>query len=264
MHQGAAANYEQPFEYIVEHVRPKRVLNSRESYRRLWWQHVEARPAFRGAVATLSRFLCTTRVSKHRLFVWKLLPTLPDSAVFAFARDDDDFMGVVHSRAHEIWARSQGTQLRERESGFRYTPNSCFETFPFPEPTEEQREAIAAAARELNALREAWLNPPEWTRTEVLEFSGSAGGPWRRYIDVETVTGDIGTVKYPRLVPRDEECAKLLKKRTLTNLYNERPTWLDLAHARLDEAVFTAYGWDPTMSDHELLAAILELNVERS
>ena len=55
-----------------------------------------------------------------------------------------------------------------------------------------------------------------------------------------------------------------MKKRTLTNLYNERPTWLDLAHRRLDEAVFSAYGWDPAMNDDALLAALLALNLERS
>ena len=76
--------------------------------------------------------------------------------------------------------------------------------------------------------------------------------------------GGIGTVRYPRIVPRDEECAKQLKKRTLTNLYNARPTWLDLAHKKLDEAVFAAYGWDPGISDEQLLAKLLELNLERA
>ncbi len=55
-----------------------------------------------------------------------------------------------------------------------------------------------------------------------------------------------------------------LAKRTLTKLYNERPTWLDLAHKALDEAVFAAYGWDPSMTDEQILAALLELNLERS
>ncbi|MCI0746130.1 MAG: hypothetical protein L0Y58_12060, partial [Verrucomicrobia subdivision 3 bacterium] len=45
-----------------------------------------------------------------------------------------------------------------------------------------QREAIAAAARELDQLRTAWLNPPAWTRTEILEFPGSLDGPWARYV----------------------------------------------------------------------------------
>jgi hypothetical protein len=39
-----------------------------------------------------------------------------------------------------------------------------------------------------------------------------------------------------------------LERRTLTNLYNQRPTWLDIAHSTLDEAVFDAYGWTPRMS----------------
>ena len=70
----------------------------------------------------------------------------------------------------------------ERPSGFRNTPTTCFLTFPFPEPTNKQREAIAAAAKELDTLRNNWLNPPEWMRTEVLEFPGSVDGPWKRYV----------------------------------------------------------------------------------
>ena len=55
-----------------------------------------------------------------------------------------------------------------------------------------------------------------------------------------------------------------LKKRTLTNLYNQRPTWLGNAHARLDRAVFAAYGWSPDLSDEEVLQNLLTLNLERS
>jgi hypothetical protein len=74
----------------------------------------------------------------------------------------------------------------------------------------------------------------------------------------------IGTVRYPRTVPNSEEAARELKNRTLTNLYNQRPTWLDLAHQKLDEAVFTAYAWPPSMTDDDLLAALLELNLQRA
>jgi len=65
-------------------------------------------------------------------------------------------------------------------------------------------------------------------------------------------------------VPKDPECAESLKKRTLTNLYNERPAWLDLAHKRLDEAVFAAYGWNAGTADEELLEKLLELNLARA
>ena len=138
-----------------------------------------------------------------------------------------------------------------------------FLTFSFPEPTDAQRAAIAAAAKELDTLRNNWLNPPEWTKTETLEFPGSAGGPWKRYVARPNALG-IGTVQYPRLVPRDAATAAMLKKRTLTNLYNERPTWLANVHRKLDEAVFAAYGWSPGMTDDELLAKLLELNLSRA
>jgi len=63
-------------------------------------------------------------------FLWLDKTVVPDSALVVFARDDDYFLGALHSRAHEIWTRRKGTQVRESESGFRYTPTSTFETFP--------------------------------------------------------------------------------------------------------------------------------------
>jgi type II restriction/modification system DNA methylase subunit YeeA len=258
-----ATQYESPYEYVRKHVFPERQGNKRDAYRLKWWLHVEARSGLRRAFVNLQRFVAMPRVAKHLMFVWFAAPTLPDCQLIVFACSDDYFFGVLHSRIHETWARSQGTQVRERESGFRYTPTTCFETFPFPEPTAAQRDAIAAAAKELDALRSNWLNPPEWTRTQTLEFPGSADGPWRRYVAEPDARG-VGTVRYPRLVPKDAAAAAKLKKRTLTNLYNERPAWLANAHRRLDEAVSAAYGWSIDLSDDELLTRLLALNLKKT
>ena len=128
----------------------------------------------------------------------------------------------------------------------------------------------------MNALRERWLNPPEWTREEVLEFPGTVGGPWDRFIvpgsaGVLTAShcgrdarAPVGTVRYPRLVAKDAECAGRLKKRTLTNLYNERPAWLANAHAALDAAVCAAYGWPSDLTDAAILERLLAINLERA
>jgi len=154
----------------------------------------------------------------------------------------------------------------------------------------------------LDRLRTGWLNPPEWTREEVLEFPGSASGPWASYIDPAAVvpvpmlrampsalrghdsgqaprmatqsgghatranadSRGIGTVRYPRRVPNSDEAARELAKRTLTNLYNQRPTWLALAHQKLDSAVFAAYGWPNTLTDDEILGSLLALNLQRA
>ena len=106
---------------------------------------------------------------------------------------------------------------------------------------------IAAAARRLNELREAWLNPPEWVDWVITPEEEKAGFPQR-----------------PVAKPGHEAD---LKRRTLTNLYNARPAWLDLAHQALDKAVAAAYGWPdytPEMLDEEILRRLLALNLERS
>ena len=216
-----AALYEAPFEYVNTHVRPTRVSSKRSLYAANWWLHMEVRPGMRQAIGELKRFIVTPTTSKHRLFTWLKAEVLPHNALIAFARDDDYAFGVLHSSIHELWSRASGTQLREVESGFRYTPTTCFETFPFPQPTGEQRAAIAEAARQLNELREGWLNPEGAAESE-------------------------------------------LKKRTLTNLYNARPTWLQLAHEQLDKAVFDAYGWPDDLADPEILERLLALNLERA
>ena len=258
-----AAKYQTPYELTRGRVLPARLKNKRAAYRDRWWIHVEPRPAMRGALADMARYLATPRVTKHRLFVWLEEPTLADSQVIVFPFEDDFYFGLLQSRVHELWARSQGTQLRERESGFRYTPTTCFETFPFPEPTEEQRDAIAAAARKLDRIRERWLDPPEWVREEVLEFPGATDGPWARYVHDPDDRG-IGTVRYPRLVPKNDEAAANLAQRTLTNLYNQRPQWLANAHQALDEAVAAAYGWPADLPEDQVLERLLALNLERA
>ena len=132
-----------------------------------------------------------------------------------------------------------------------------------PRSTAAQEAAIAAAVKELSELRERWLNPPESTMRKFLEFPGSVDGPWSRYV-VNPDKSGIGTVRYPRLEPREAECTDKLKKRTLTNLYNERPAWLDLAHKKLDAAVADAYGWPHDLTDDQLLEKLLALNLERA
>jgi hypothetical protein len=264
-----AALYELPFGYLVKNVRPVRERNRREAYAKNWWIYAESRPAMRESFSQHSRFLATCMVAKHRMFVWLDTVSLPANVVIAFGRSDDFFLGLLQCKFHGIWALKQGTRLETRP---RYTPTTCFETFPFPRPPPKQEAAIAAAAKELNELRERWLNPPEWTAKRILEFPGTVNGPWAHYLDAQTVdakTG-IGTVRYPRLEPRDAECAAKLKKRTLTELYNRRQrcdgdtAWLDFAHKKLDAAVAAAYGWPAYLSDEQILERLLALNLERA
>jgi hypothetical protein len=125
---------------------------------------------------------------------------------------------------------------------------------PAPLGLREHAIAIAQAAKKLNDLREAWLNPPEWTHRVP-----------------EVIPLGLDHSPYPdRIEPRpgiSEADLKALQKRTLTNLYNAKPAWLTLAHQHLDAAVAAAYGWadySPALPDDEILKRLLALNLARS
>ena len=244
-----AALYEAPYRHAREHVYPMRQRNRRESYRTYWWRHVEPRRGMWKALDRLSRYIATPTVAKHRLFVWLDARICPDHQLIVIARDDDVTFGILHSRFHEAWSLRLGTWLGKGNDP-RYTPTTTFETFPFPEGLSPNLPAVAQApgssaaaigdaARRLVELRDRWLNPPEWVEWVA-----------------EPVPG------YPeRPVPRNESAARDLKKRTLTNLYNTRPQWLDDAHAALDAAVAAAYGWPADLPEDDALQKLLSLNV---
>lgn len=267
MSEEDASLYEKPFEHVVEHVKPTRLHLRRDWHRTHWWCHGDPRPAMKRNLQGLPRCILSPRVSKHRVFSWFASVTVPDSAVVAIARADDTTFGILHSRFHELWSLGLCTFLGVGNDP-RYTPSSTFETFPFPAgmtPTDTKGQPvaegdlllppvtaeylpaavkIASAAQRLVNLRDNWLNPAEWVERVP-----------------EVVEG------YPERIIAQPEHAAELKKRTLTNLYNARPAWLDNAHKTLDKAVAEAYGWadyTPEMSDEEILRSLLALNLERS
>ncbi|MEM7754875.1 MAG: DNA methyltransferase [Planctomycetota bacterium] len=302
--QAEASSFEAPFQHCVDVVKPARKAKHFNNYPH--WVLWRPRPELFDAADGLDALIVTPHVSKHRLFVRLPGSIVPDNLLIAFARSDDYFFGILHSAIHELWARRQGTQLREAESGFRYTPTTCFETFPLPwppgaepdetDPLRPLHHTIADAAKTLNEQRERWLNPPEWI-AEIAERIDAEDD----FADVSRVSGDEAR-RLIRQSAIDAAAAKhpKLKKRTLTNLYNERPTWLRLAHRGLDEAVLAAYAatdpegaaagdWDaswaevfeqtgagqPLPEGHELaerraeveqaiLAALLRLNHDRA
>ena len=239
-----AQQYTLPFEYVETNVKPARQKVRQAKSRKRWWLHESSRPIMRGHLENLQRYIATSSVSKHRSFVWLDKSIHPDHALIIFARADDYFFGVLHSKPHEVWSLRKGTSLEDRP---RYTPTTTFETFPFPWPpgkedTESRAyQAISQAAKQLNAERDAWLHP-------------------------------------------DGANEKTLKERTLTNLYNALQVFrgrdnmnikrsagdfaprLDELHRGLDAAVCAAYGWDDAVldADEEILRRLLALNLARA
>ncbi|MGI8547635.1 MAG: type IIL restriction-modification enzyme MmeI, partial [Gemmatimonadaceae bacterium] len=163
----------------------------------------------------------------YRLFVWLPGNVIVNNTVVAFARSDDYFFGVLQGRSHEVWSLKTGTSIGQTP---RYTPSESFETFPLPWPPSEETAD----------------DPPVIAIGEAAKRLNDLRENWLN----------------PEGASETE-----LKKRTLTNLYNARPTWLANAHAALDRAVWAAYGWtdDPAeTTDEQILERLLALNRERA
>jgi type II restriction/modification system DNA methylase subunit YeeA len=230
MPENEAALYEWPFEYVKKYVKPVRDQNRRARTKQRWWIHGEARPGLRRTILNLGRCIVTSEIAKHRLFVWMPTDVIPDHRLHVFARSDDYFIGVLQSTIHTEWSLRMGSTFEDRPS---YNSDKIFLTFPFPwppgtEPSEEDDARVKAIA---DAARELVRLRDAWLNP-------------------------------PKIEPEE------LKKRTLTNLYNNRDkgecAWLDNAHRTLDKAVFAAYGWPSNLSKEEILTRLLALNHERA
>ena len=126
-----ASLYEAPFEYVVTHVKPERIQNPRPIRAKNWWRHGDPQPTMRSVIKELPRYIATPEVAKHRVFVWMNGHILPDKKLIVVARHDDTTFGNLHSRFHELWALAVCTWHGVGNDP-RYTPTTCFETFPFP------------------------------------------------------------------------------------------------------------------------------------
>jgi hypothetical protein len=276
MPRDVAALYELPFEFVTTHVKPTRVGKREARTNECYWLFQWSRPVMRKALQSLKRYIVTPEVSKHRVFAFRPAAVIADKNLVVIARSDDPTIGSLSCRFHELWSLRMCTWMGKGNDP-RYTPTTCFETFPFPagltpadtahqrtealptgaliaadlpEPQRTHAAAIAEAAFRLNALRETWLNPPEWTERVP-----------------EVVPLGMSTSPYPDRIVARPGFEKDLAKRTLTNLYNQRPAWLAQAHEALDAAVAAAYGWSdytPAMPDDEILRRLLALNRERA
>ena len=196
--------------------------------------HGRPRSEFRPALAGLSRYIATVETSKHRFFQFLDASVLPDNKLVAIAHDDAYVLGVLSSRIHVTWALAQGSNLGVGNDPV-YVKTRCFETFPFPEATESQKETVRALAERLDAFRKDRLaEHPALTVTSL-------------YNALEDVRAGRELSAKAKAVFEQGLVATLLS-----------------LHDDLDAAVAEAYGWVAGLPTQELLARLLELNALRA
>lgn len=159
-----AAAYSAAFEWVMRNVLPDREKNAQEGvsaggsmrphhkqFLARWWQLSFPRIELMAQVEKLSRFIVCSRVTKRPVFVFVSPKIRPGDALSCFTFDDDYSFGILQSSAHWQWFVAKCSKLTER---LRYSPESVFDTFPWPQtPSTKQIEVVAAAGREVRRIR---------------------------------------------------------------------------------------------------------------
>jgi hypothetical protein len=217
----AAKSYAEPFKHIEQVTLPyisEKAAEEREKTKKdtgqdqgwlnSWWQHFRPRAELIGKITKLRRYIVCSRITKRPIFVFISSEIRPGDALSCFALGDDYSFGILQSNSHWQWFREKCSKMK---SDFRYTPESVFDTFPWPQMgTVKQIEAVAAAACELRHVRAEALS----------KIKGGLRALYR-------------TLELPGANPLKD------------------------AHAVLDAAVLTAYGFN---AKKDLLAQLLALN----
>jgi len=225
------------YEHVLRTVKPERdaKADSKDgaAYARLWWLHGKPRSELRPALADLPRYIATFETGKHRFFQFLESEILPDNMLIAIGLSDAFHLGVLSSRIHVVYSLAAGGRLGVGNDP-RYNKTRCFDPFPFPDCTTQQKERIRKLAEELDAHRK---------RVQQQHGLGLT--------DIYNVLGKLraGTV----LSTKERALHDAALVSTLKHLHDE-----------LDAAVADAYGWPWPLADEEILERVVALNAARA
>jgi hypothetical protein len=229
-----ASRFSIPYQWILERVLPLRKTNNRKSYREIWWIFGEPRPQLRKTLVDIKKYIATPLTAKHRFFTVLSKEVLPDQSLVTIALEDCYFLGVLSSKIHVAWALAAGGRLGVGNDP-RYNKTRCFDPFPFPSPTEPQKQKI----RELGDRLDSHRKQVQTTHPDI------------------TITGMYNLLEKLRAGTPFTDSDRDYNNRALVSTLKQ-------IHDELDTAVFEAYDWSPTLTDEAILERLVALNADRA
>src|SRR5690606_10840931 len=222
------------YQHVLLRVKSERDHNRDTAIRENWWLFGRPRPRLREALNGLSRYIVTVETSKHRFFQFLDISILPDNKLVAIASEDPFHLGVLSSGIHVTWALASGGNLGVGNDPV-YVKTRCFETFPFPEATEEQQDRIRTIAESLDAHRARQLDQHEKL----------------------TMIGMYNVLQKLRSGEPLTAAEKKIHEQGLVAVLRD-------LHDDLDAAVAEAYGWPVDLTDEQILERVVALNKQRA
>jgi hypothetical protein len=221
------------YQHVKEHVKPEREQNNEEYRRENWWLFGRPSTNLRNALSDLDRFIVTPYIGKHRFFQFLSSDIRPDDKLVNIALDDAFYLGTLSSRIHRIWSLAAGGSHGVGNDP-SYNNTQCFEPFPFPTATDEEKATIRKLGEQLDRHRKEQLDAHEGL----------------------TMTALYNVLK------KEQSGEELTKKER--DIHEKGLVGvLDELHDELDAAVARAYGWEPGLEKEEILQRLVDLNEKR-
>ncbi len=146
------SKYPLVYQHLLEHVKPERNKKKEKSLRENWWLFDSQAVSMRQALKGLEHYIVTVQTAKHHIFTFVDDNIIPDGALVVIASDDAYMLGILSSKVHTDWIKKTASRMG---IAYRYMHSITFDTFPFPNATEEQKQRIRATAEQLDAHRKA-------------------------------------------------------------------------------------------------------------
>ncbi|HEX7480624.1 MAG TPA: DNA methyltransferase, partial [Polyangiales bacterium] len=230
----ARGKYPALYQRVADTVRPARMQNRDTQRQRNWWLFGRSNERMRDGLRGLKRYVATIETSKFKPFVFLDGDIVPDHKLYAVATDDARVLGILSSRAHQVWALAAGGHLGVGNDP-TWTNTTCFLPFAFPVVKKEQQERIRALAEQLDAHRKR-----QQAQHPTLTVTGMYN------VLAKLRSGEVLSAK-----------DKLIHEQGLISVLKQ-------IHDDLDAAVFDAYGWPHDLSDEQILEKLVALNAERA
>jgi len=255
------------FQHLSETVRSERSLNSVQNLRNYWWKYARSRNSFRPSLRNIARLLVTSLTASNRIFDVRNTDLRADSTTVILALEKGEFLSLVSSRVHIIWALASGAQLGVGNDP-RYTKSNCFDAFPFPAcVTDDSNSNLTARLSDLGERLDAFRKE----RLDAHDFLTMTG----LYNVLERVRELENECDVPPLTDKERDIYDAGQLQILKELHDD-----------IDRATIEAYGWDdlipelvgkpgattPSLhktedqeaAEEELLSRLVALNQERA
>lgn len=129
----------------------KRGNQHHANFLKRWWQMSYARGELMRELQGLKRYVACGRVTKRPIFEFVSTAISPNDALTVFTHEDDYTFGVLQSTIHWKWFDARCSTIK---SDPRYTSNTVFDSFPWPQtPSLKQVRDVAKAAIHLREVR---------------------------------------------------------------------------------------------------------------